>query len=290
MDQLDWLAARFEEDRPRLRAIAYRMLGSPTEADDAVQETWLRLSRSEADRIANLRGWLTTAVGRTCVDMLRARTRHREVPFAAVSPETVAKWDDGTDPEQQALMSDSVGLALLTVLDTLTPHERLAFVLHDVFDVPFDEIASIVGCSTAAARQMASRGRRRVKGAAVTAPDLARQRAVVDAFLAAANDGDFDRLITLLDPDVTFEADDVAVRGGAPKALRGAAAVARSVIGRTVGARPALVDGSVGVAAIQGGRARGVVILEFAGSKIVAMRLIGDLARIDQLDISVLDV
>ncbi len=228
MNERDWLAERFEENRPRLRAVAYRMLGSTSEAEDAVQDAWLRLSRSDTGAIENLSGWLTTAVARTCLDMLRSRRSRREEYLGTQVAEPIVGREDGTDPERQALLADSIGLALLVILDTLTPAERLAFVLHDMFAVPFDEIAPIVGRSPTAARQLASPARRRVKGAAATAPeaDLARQRAVVDAFLAASRGGDLDALLALLDPDVVLRCDRAAVEAGTTAEVRGAAAVA----------------------------------------------------------------
>src|SRR5919108_6508012 len=215
MDDRDWLAERFEANRPHLRAVAYRMLGSLSEADDAVQETWLRLGRADTSGVENLGGWLTTIVARVCLDLLRSRTARREEPLDEHLPDPIVSRQDGLDPEQQALLADAVGLGLLVVLDTLTPVERLAFVLHDMFAVPFEEIAPIVGRSPTAARQLASRARRRVRGAA-TMPDtdLARQRAVVDAFLAAARNGDFDALLAVLDPDVVVRADTPAEAGG----------------------------------------------------------------------------
>src|SRR5437763_12388687 len=208
MDDHEWLAERFEEHRAHLRAVAYRMLGSLSEADDAVQESWLRLGRSDASGIENLGGWLTTVVARVCLDMLRSRESRREEPLDTQVPEPIVSREDGIDPEQEALLADSVGLALLVVLDTLTPAERLAFVLHDLFAVPFNEIAPIVGCSPTAARQLASRARRRVRGAAtVKDADLTRSRAVVNAFLAASREGDFGALLAVLDPDVVLRAD-----------------------------------------------------------------------------------
>src|SRR3954464_1393866 len=205
MNEHDWMAERFEANRPHLRAVAYRMLGSLSEADDAVQEAWLRLSRADASRVENLGGWLTTVVARVSLDMLRSRNARREQPLETRVPEPIVSTDNGAAPEHAALLADSVGLALLVVLETLSPAERLAFVLHDMFGVPFDEIAPIVDRAPAAARQRASRARRRVRGAApVPDADLARQRHVVDAFLAAARDGDFDALVAVLDPDVVL--------------------------------------------------------------------------------------
>src|ERR671931_400422 len=252
MHQQGWLPKLFEEHRPRLRGVAYRMLGSASDAEDAVQETWLRLSRADTGAVANLGGWLTTVVGRVCLDMLRARRARREDHVGAWLPDPFVSADDGADPEAETMLADSVGLALLVVLETLTPAERLAFVLHDMFDVPFEDIARIVGRSPVAARQLASRARRRVRGG--TAPvehDLERQRAAVDAFLAAARGGDFEALVAVLDPDVVFHADPGPgiPRGRAP--ITGAAAVARQVMARGARfaplARPAIVDGAAGL-------------------------------------------
>src|SRR5215216_7714296 len=255
MDERDWLASRFEEHRPRLRAVTYRMLGSQSEAEDAVQEAWLRLDRSGSG-VENLGGWLTTVVGRVCLNMLRSRGARREQFFGEPSGETsgarmpdpIVDREDGIDPEHQALLADGIGLALLVVLETLSPAERLAFVLHDTFGLPFEEIAPIVGRTPAAARQLASRARRRVRGAEIPAPDpdLARQRDVVDAFLLAARGGDFDALVALLDPDVVLRSDFGARRPGASRVTRGAAAVARqALIGAipTAHLHPALVNG-----------------------------------------------
>jgi RNA polymerase sigma-70 factor (ECF subfamily) len=262
MDEHDWLAERFEENRGRLRAGAYRMLGSLSDADDAVQETWLRLSRTDTSRVENLGGWLTTVISRVCLDMLRSRTSRREAPLGAHGREPLASRADVTDPEHEALLADSVGLALLVVLETLTPAERLAFVLHDMFAVPFDEIALIVGRSPAAARQLASRARRRVQGSTVPDADLSRQRAVVDAFLAAARSGDFDALLAVLDPDVVLRSDSVGVTAGAAMEVRGAAAVARrAMVGRARAAQPALVNGAVGL--IVAPRGRLLMVLHF---------------------------
>ena len=257
MDEHDWLAERFEANRTHLRAVAYRMLGSLSEADDAVQEAWLRLSRSDTSGVENLGGWLTTVVARVCLDMLRSRKSRREEPLDAHVPEPIVSRADGIDPEHEALLADSVGLALLVVLETLAPAERLAFVLHDMFAVPFDEIAPIVGRSPTAARQLASRARRRVQGAAtVPDADLTRQREVVDAFLAAARGGDFDALLAVLDPDVVLRADRAAVPPGASREVRGAAAVAKQGghVGGARAAQPALVNGAVGVVVAPRGR------------------------------------
>src|SRR5438270_11354347 len=227
----EWLAERFEADRTRLQAVAYRLLGSASEADDAVQEAWLRLSRSDTSEVENLKGWLTTVVARVCLDMLRSRKARPEDPVGPQSPERAVGREGPIGPEQEALLADSVGLALLVVLDRLNPAERLAFVMHDMFAVPFEEIAPIVGRSPAAARQLASRARRRVRGAQ-TKPDLARQRAVVDAFLAAARGGDFEGLLELLDPDVVCRADAAAAAMGADAEVRGADAVTKTFAGR----------------------------------------------------------
>src|SRR6266571_4966583 len=233
MDDHEWLAERFEEHRTHLRAVAYRMLGSLSEADDAVQESWLRLSRSDPSGIENLGGWLTTVVARVCLNVLRSRESRREEPMSVRVPDPIVGREDEFDPDHGVLLSDSVGLALLVVLETLAPAERLAFVLHDMFAVPFDEIAPMVGRSPTAARQLASRARRRVQGAAaVPDTDLRRQREVVDAFLAAARDGDFDALLAVLDPDVVLRADRAAVHAGASREVRSAPAVAKQFSGR----------------------------------------------------------
>jgi RNA polymerase sigma factor (sigma-70 family) len=280
MDERDWLARRFEDHRGRLRAVAYRMLGSASEADDAVQEAWLRLSRSDADEVENLGGWLTTVVARVCLNMLEARRSRREEPVGGDLPDPVAHRGDDHDPEQQALAAEGVGLALLVVLDTLTPAERLAFVLHDLFAVPFEEIAPIVDRSPAAARQLASRARRRVQGAPPPDADLARQRAVVDAFLAASRQGDFEALLALLDPDVVLRADPAAVRTGAAAEARGAAAVAGTFSGRAQTARPALVDGAPGAVWAPGGRPRVAFGFTVADGRILAIDLLADPERL----------
>jgi RNA polymerase sigma factor (sigma-70 family) len=296
MDDDEFLAERFEEHRPHLRAVAYRMLGSLSEADDAVQEAWLRLSRSDADAIENLGGWLTTVVARVSLNVLRSRRSRREEPLDVDVhvPEPIVSRADGVDPEHEALLADSVGLALLVVLETLTPAERLAFVLHDMFAVPFDEIAPIVGRSPAAARQLASRARRRVQGAA-PAPDvdLARQREVVDAFLAAARNGDFDALVAVLDPDVVFRLDRGAMRPRTSREVRGAPAVAEQIItfgGPFAGfAQPALVNGAAGAVVARDGRPLAVAGFTVAGGKIVEIDLLADPTRLRELDLTVLD-
>jgi RNA polymerase sigma factor (sigma-70 family) len=290
MDEHDWLAERFESHRTHLRSVAYRMLGSASEADDAVQEAWIRLSRAGADDVENLGGWLTTVVSRVCLDMLRSRSARREDPLEGPVQDATPGEPRVVDPEQEALLADSVGPALLVVLETLSPAERLAFVLHDLFAVPFDQIADIVGRSPAAARQLASRARRRVQGASTDAPaDRARQRAVVDAFLAASRHGDFEGLLALLDPDVVFRADAAAVKAGAMEELRGAAAVAEGFLNRAQGAQPALVDGLVGMAWAPRGRPRAVFDLTIIDGRIVAVELLLDPDNINELDVVLLD-
>ena len=290
MNDHDWLAERFEAHRPHLRAVAYRMLGSASEADDAVQEAWLRLDRADTSEVENLGGWLTTVVARLCLDMLRARTSRREEPVGAHLPDPIASPQDGIDPEQEALLAEGIGLALLVVLDTLTPAERVAFVLHDMFAMPFDQVAAVVGRSPAAAKMLASRARRRVQGtAAVPDPDLTRQRAVVDAFLAASRGGDFDALLAVLDPAVVVRADRAAVLAGADREVRGAPAVAETFSGRARLARPALVDGAAGAVWAPGGRPRVVFAFTIAGGRIVEIDLLADPERLRQLDLAVLD-
>jgi RNA polymerase sigma factor (sigma-70 family) len=293
-DDGELLAARFEDNRARLRAVAYRMLGSLSEADDAVQEAWLRLHRSDADAIDNLAGWLTTVTARVCLDMLRTRESRREEALEADAihiPDPIVSNAAGMDPEHEALLADSVGLALLVVLETLAPAERLAFVLHDMFAVPFDEIAPIVDRSPTAARQLASRARRRVQGAP-TAPDadLPSQRRVVDAFLAAAREGDFEGLLAVLDPDVVLRAD----AGALPLAreVRGARAVAEramqfSPLARS--GRRALVNGAAGLVAAPEGRPVSVLGFTIAGGRIVEIDVLADPERLRRIDVSVLD-
>lgn len=281
-----FLAEQFEANRPRLRAVAYRMLGSTAEVDDAVQETWLRLSRTDAASVDNLGGFLTTVISRICLDMLRSRKSRREEPMGPQVPEPVAD----NDSEREAEMADSVGAALLVVLETLAPAERLAFVLHDMFAVPFEEIAPIVGRTPAAARQLASRARRRVQG---TPPaldtDLSRQRGVVEAFLAASRNGDFEGLLAVLDPDVVVRADQAAQRLGSLPEIRGAAAVAQAFKGRAQAARPALVDGEIGAAVILGGQLRVVLRITIAGDRIAAIDAVAEAAQIETFDVEVFD-
>jgi RNA polymerase sigma factor (sigma-70 family) len=293
MDEREYLTEQFEANRTHLRAVAYRMLGSVSEADDAVQESWLRLSRAGGTDIENLRAWLTTVVARVCLDMLRSRESRREDPLDARVPEPIVDSQAGLDPEHEALLADSVGLALLVVLETLNPAERLAFVLHDMFAVPFEEIAPIVGRSPDAARQLASRARRRVQGSA-PAPDadLARQREVVDAFLAAARGGDFDALLAVLDPDVVLRVDRGALPRGASREIRGAEAVmdqVRTFASLAKFARPALVNGAAGVVVAPAGRPVAVTGFTVADGKIVEIDLLADPTRLRELDLAVLD-
>jgi RNA polymerase sigma factor (sigma-70 family) len=293
MDEQEWLAGRFEEHRTHLRAVAYRMLGSLSEAEDAVQEAWLRLSRSDSSDIENLGGWLTTVVGRVSLNMLRSRHSRREEPMGVRMPEPIISREDDTDPEHQALLADSVGLALLVVLETLTPAERLAFVLHDMFGESFEEIAPIVGRSPAAARQLASRARRRVQGAATASDvDLTAQRRIVDAFVAAARDGDFDALIAVLDPDVVLRVDGGTALPGASTVRRGARVVATgaasiSRVGLVV--RPALINGAAGVVSTRDGTPFSVMGFTVRGGRIVAIDILTDPERLGQLDLAVLD-
>jgi RNA polymerase sigma-70 factor (ECF subfamily) len=284
MDEHDVLAKRFEAHRPRLRAVAYQTLGSASEADDAVQEAWLRLSRSDPDEIENLGGWLTTVVARVCLNMLQSR---RDEPVGMHLPESVVSDADGIDPEREALLADSIGPALLVILHTLAPAERLAFVLHDMFAVPFDDIAAVVGRSPAAARQLASRARRRVQGVApVPGTDLTRQRAIAGAFLTAARDGDFDALLEALDPDVVVRSN------GAEISVRGAAAVAGRALTGLRSAQvslPALINGAVGVVIAAEGMPLSLVAFTITGAKIVAVDLIDDPGRIVEADLVILD-
>jgi RNA polymerase sigma factor (sigma-70 family) len=293
MDENQWLADRFEEHRSHLRAVAYRMLGSLTEADDAVQDTWLRLSRAGAGGVENLGGWLTTIVARVCLNMLRSRGTRREEPLGAHLPDPIISAEGMLQPEEEALLADSVGLALLVVLDTLSPAERLAFVLHDMFELPFEEIAPMVGRTPAAARQLASRARRRVRGAAIPAPDpdLARQRDVVDAFFRAARGGDFDGLVGLLDPEVVLRADFGARRPGAATVVRGRAAVAQqALVGAFPAARlhPALVNGAAGVVVTVAGRPFAVLGFTVTRGRIVEIDAIADPERVRTIAAAVL--
>jgi RNA polymerase sigma-70 factor (ECF subfamily) len=294
MDENTWLAERFEAHRPHLRAVAYRMLGSLAEADDAVQDAWLRFSRAGADEVENLGGWLTTNVARVCLNMLRARNARREESLELHLPDPLISPEGELHPEEEALLADSVGLALLVVLDTLTPTERLAFVLHDMFALPFEEIAPMVGRTPEAARQLASRARRRVKGADLREPDpdLARQRAVVDAFFAASRGGDFDALVAVLDPEVVLRADFGARRPAASTVIRGAAAVAGQAL--LFGANPAaelhpvLVNGAAGAVVTLRGRPFAVLGLTVAAGKIIAIDAIAEPERVRRLAAAVL--
>jgi RNA polymerase sigma-70 factor (ECF subfamily) len=292
MDETEFLAEQFEEHRVRLRAVAYRMLGSLTEADDAVQETWLRLSRSDADEIDNLGGWLTTVVARVCLNMLRSRGTRREEPFPPYVPDPVVSPEAGLDPEQQALLADSVGLALLVVLETLNPAERLAFVLHDMFAVPFEDIAPIVDRTPTATRQLASRARRRVQGsAAVPDVDVPRQREVVNAFFAAARDGDFEGLVAVLDPDVVLRADAGARRGGSAF-VQGAEEVASRALTFSRLApyvRPALINGTAGVVVARGREPFSVMGFTLRDGRIVEIYAVADPERLARLDLALLD-
>ena len=299
MNQHSWLTERFEENRPRLRGVAYRMLGSLTEAEDAVQEAWLRLNGVDPATIENLAGWLTTVVSRVCLDMLRGRTLRREESSGAQVTEPRVVRGEGADPEGEALLADSVGVALLVVLDTLTPAERLVFVLHDLFAVPFDEIGSIIGRSPAAAKQLASRARKRVRGS--TAPSdagRARQREVVEAFLRATRDGDLAGLLAVLDPDAVIRIDGAArIAGGAadaadtPRELRGASTWAKQFIAMSRGLRfvqPALINGSVGLILAPGAKLSRVLAFTFTNAKITRLEVIGEPAHLRELEIAVL--
>ena len=291
MNERDWLAERFEEHRTRLRAVAYRMLGSLSEADDAVQEAWLRLNRSDADAIENLDAWLTTVVARVSLNILRARKTRREEPLEGQLPEPILDRADGMNPEHEALLADSVGLALLVVLETLSPPERLAFVLHDMFAVPFEEIAPIVNRSPEAARQLASRARRRVQGERkVPDADLETQRRVVDAFLAASREGDFERLVEVLDPDVVLRADFGTA--GESRVVRGARAIADQALFYAqlgLDMRPVLVNGAVGMVTFRDGEPFSLGAVTVRGGKIVELDFLADPERLAQLDLTVLD-
>ena len=294
MAEHDWLAERFEANRTHLRAVAYRMLGSLSEAEDAVQDSWLRVSRADTSDIENMRGWLTTVVARVCLNMLQSRKSKREEPLDFHVPDPILSRADGTGPEDEAILADSVGLALQVVLETLQPAERLAFVLHDVFAVPFEEIAPIVGRSPVAARQLASRARRRVQGADRTPdPDLTRQREVVNVFLAAAREGDFEGLLAVLDPDVVLRADGGTTLPGVSRVLRGAAAVAGAASAYSGAARfthPVLVNGAPGfVVLAPQGEPFAVGGFTVRDGKIVEMDILADPERLRKLDLSFLD-
>ncbi|MGW1200582.1 sigma-70 family RNA polymerase sigma factor [Streptomyces sp. NPDC002536] len=295
MDEKTSVTVLFEEHRPRLRAVAYRMLGSLSEADDAVQETWLRLDRTDIAAVENLGGWLTTVVGRVCLNMLRSREQRREDPLETEIrvPDPVISREEGVvDPEREILLADSVGIALMVVLQTLGPAERLAFVLHDMFAVPFDEIAPLIEKTTAATRQLASRARRRVQGgAAAPDPDLARQRAAVDAFFAAAREGDFEALVSVLDPDVVLRS-DAGAGASLTLTLQGAGTVAAQATmwGKlSPFVRPALVNGTAGAVVVPNGRPLSVMAFTVVAGKIAAIHVLADPERLGRLDLSVLD-
>jgi RNA polymerase sigma-70 factor (ECF subfamily) len=291
MNEHDWLGQQFEENRNHLRAVAYRMLGSESEAEDAVQEGWLRLNRVDTADVENLGGWLTTVVARVCLDMLRARKARREHPLDTDLSGPMQSHAEGTDPEHQALLAASIGPALLMVLDTLTPDERLAFVLHDMFDLSFNDIAPIVGRSPAAARQLASRARRRVRGA-TTPPDndQTRQREVVDAFLAASRDGDFAGLLEVLDPDIEFRADPDAVRLGGLPVIRGARAFAEHFSGTARAARTVLVNGEIGATWAPGGKPRVVLLMTIEDDRIVSIDAVANPERLGEMKLEFLDI
>ncbi|MEU8525733.1 RNA polymerase sigma factor SigJ [Streptomyces sp. NPDC048629] len=285
-----WLAGRFEEQRPRLRAVAYRMLGSLSEAEDAVQETWLRAERADTDVVENLAGWLTTVAGRVCLNMLRSRASRREDPMDVRIPDPVVDPADGVDPEHEALLADSVGLALLVVLDSLAPAERLAFVLHDMFGVPFDEIAPLIDKTAAATRQLASRARRRVQGRSpVPDPDHTRQRAAVDAFFAAARGGDLEALVAVLDPNVVLRSDGGVLRARHTVVLQGARTVASQAV--TFGslspyARPALINGTAGAVVVaDDGRRISIMAFTVTDGAITAIDVVADPERLRELDL-----
>ena len=293
MSEHDSLAERFEQERGQLRAVAYRMLGSLSEADDAVQEAWLRISRSDASAIDNLSAWLTTTVSRICLDHLRARAARREEPLDVGVSEPAVGRDDSYDPEHETLLAESVGLAMLVVLDALPPAERVAFVLHDMFDLPFEEIASILSRSPAATRQLASRARKRVRGAGGRSDtDRGRQRVVVEAYLAASRRGDFDALLALLDPDIVLHVDRSAVPQGAPREIRGARSVVEQALAnrnRARGAQPALINGDVGILVGSQGRLLLVLRPTIVNGRIVEMDLVADAERLRGLEIRVLE-
>ena len=287
MDEKNFLAQQFEANRGRLRGVAYRMLGSLSEAEDAVQEAWLRLGRTDTASVDNLGGWLTTVVARICLDMLRSRKARREDALDSTGPEPVANDNIEAVLEQESQLADSVGLALLVVLQTLAPAERIAFVLHDMFDLPFDEIAPVVGRSPTAARQLASRARRRVQGKAAE-PDTDRdaQRRVVDAFLTAARGGDMQGLLAALDPDIVVRSDAAARKLGASPEVHGAERVARFYLGKAQEARPALVDGSIGIVVAPRGRLFLALKLTFANNRIAGIDVVADPAQLRNIDVA----
>jgi len=286
MGQDSWLAARFEESRPHLRAVAYRLLGSREEADDAVQESWIKLSRSDPDKVENLAGWLTTIVARVCLDMLRSRKAR---PAGTEIPEPLTDASDLARPDQEALIADSIGSAMLVVLGTLSPPERVAFVLHDIFGVSFEEIAPIIGKTAAASRQLGSRARRRVQGTDhAPSASTSRQRAVVDAFLAASREGHFEALLALLDPDVLLRGDKAAIAAGGPATVSGAHEVAQAFSGRARDARPALIDGEAGLVWAPGGQPRVVFVLHVDGDVITRIDMIADPDHLAEIPVAIL--
>jgi RNA polymerase sigma factor (sigma-70 family) len=292
MNECHWLTEQFEENRGHLRGVAYRMLGSLSEADDAVQECWLRLSRSDTDKVANLRAWLTTVVARICLDMLRSRQSRREEPLETAAPEPAARPTGAANPETEAVLAESVGYATLVVLGRLNPAERIAFVLHDLFDFPFEEIARITGRSPEAARQLASRARRRVRGVSTLREDeVAQQQSLVERFLAALRLGDATKLLEVLDPTFAVHADAAAAPAGVPTDIRGAEAWAKQAIRAARGARlarPAMVEGSVGLIVAPRGRLFRVLRFTFANGRIAAMEVIGDPERLRAIEVGVL--
>jgi len=298
MDEQGWLTERFEENRPRLRGVAYRMLGSLSEAEDAVQEAWLRLHRTDTATVENLGGWLTTVVSRVCLDMLRSRKSRREEPIEVQAPEPSVARGEGADPEGEAVLADSVGVALLVVLDTLTPAERLAFVLHDLFAMPFDEIGPIVGRSPDAAKQLASRARRRVRGASAPSDGgRARQRELVEAFLRAARAGDLEGLLAVLDPEAVVRIDAAAridappSEAGKAREVRGASIWAKQLVALSRGLRSvqlALIDGAIGLIVAPRGRLARALIFTSTSARITRVEVIGDPARLHELEIAVL--
>ena len=293
MDESQWLSERFEEHRPRLRGVAYRMLGSVSEADDALQDAWLRISRADPDRVENMGGWLTTVVARVCLNMLRTRKRRREDPLDVYVPDPIISSERGVDAESEALLADSVGLALMVVLETLTPAERLAFVLHDMFGVPFGEIAPMLDRTPTAARQLASRARRRVRGEPTAPdPDLARQREVVDAFYAASRNGDFDALVAVLHPDVVLRSDGGTARPQLSLVIHGAENVAgQAVLASRLSpfVRPALINGAAGAVIVPRDRPVSVMAFTVADARIVAIDVLSDPERLRELDLAGLD-
>ena len=297
MEEKNWLAKQFEEHREKLRSVAYRMLGSSPEADDAVQEAWLKLSRADSDEVENLGGWLTTIVARVCLDMLRSRKSRREEALDAAGPGSSRDREGPGNPERDVLLADAIGPALLVLLDSLAPTERVAFVLHDLFGMSFEEIAPIVGRSVVAARQLASRARRRIQGATVPDDDVERQGEVVSAFLLASREGDFDQLLAVLDPDVVLRADRAAVASaetyrarGAPalsSVVRGAEAVAKALAGRARGARRAIIDGAAGAAWAPGGQPRAVFAFTVVGGKVAEIEIFAEPEALKRLDVKV---